>query len=184
MRKKIGNLYRELLLFLAILGMTGCHGMPTGMERLPTHRAVSKVDASSPGGQVVDGLQVHLWTEKQDWVRAEIPVFKADALVVGPGRLGFLDPPMGVFLEYDGVEYGVVGAGALSMGGPPVRGSIYGLSGNLEGDRYEDSEGAPLILGPGEHTLRLVMLAYPVDRQTSDLTFVYSNEVGIAVAAD
>ena len=133
---------------------------------------------------MVDGLQLRLWREKQGWARSEGPVLKADALVLGKGNLGFMDPPLCVFLEYDGIMYHIPAAGALSTGGPPVRGSIYGLRVTLDSDYYRDSENRPLVLTPGKHTIRLIMLAQPLEGYTGTPKYVYSNPVEIVVGKD
>jgi hypothetical protein len=133
------------------------------------------------GGNVVDGLQIHLWTEKQVWTSGEVPELKANAFVVGKGKLGFVDPPLCISLECDGTRYHIPAAGALSTGGPPIRGAIYGLSVTLDADYYRDSEDRPLVLTPGRHTIRLIMLAQSLEGSTDNPNYVYSNPVEIVV---
>jgi len=134
------------------------------------------------GGTVVDGLQVCLSTEKRVWCHNEDPEIKTDVLVVGEGELGFLDPPMGVFLEFDGTRYSHSAAGALSIPHPPLRTSIYGMEGTLEGDGFRDSKEQPFALTPGKHTIRMIFSALPPEGSTASPEEVYSNPVEIVIS--
>ena len=91
---------------------------------------------------------------------------------------------MAVFLEYDGVEYGIHAAGALSMGHPPIRGAMYGLGMNLNGNHYRNSQKQSFILTPGKHTIRLIIFAQASEGSTATPKYVYSNPVEIVVGAD
>lgn len=157
---------------------------PSQRGDVPSHDAESPDGkAQGPGGGIVDGLQVHLWTDKQVWPRGEVPKFTANVLVVGEGKLGFLDPPMGVTLEYDGTEYGVKAAGALSIPHPPLRTAIYGLEFNLNADHYRDSRNQSFVLTPGKLTIRLIMFAQAPEGSTAESKPVYSNPVEIVIGA-
>lgn len=129
----------------------------------------------------MDGLQVHLWTDKRVWSSSEVPEFKANALVLGEGELGFVDPPMGIFLEVDGTEYGIHAAGALSIGHAPIRGAMYGLGLKLKGDQYRDSNGQALVLTPGRHTIRLIVFAQATEGSNATPKSVSSNPVRIVL---
>jgi len=112
------------------------------------------------------------------------PELKANALVLGKGELGFVDPPMGVFLEVDGTEYGIHAAGALSIGHAPIRGDMYGLGLKLKGDQYRDSNAQALVLTPGRHTIRLIVFAQATAGSNATPKSVYSNPVRIVVGED
>jgi len=173
------------------IGTAETKAIDIGFSSPPKTGAVLAPDTESPGaetpgpgGDAVDGLQIHLRTEKRMWGRDEVPEFKADALVVGEGELGFVDPPMGVSLEYDGAKYGIRAAGALSIGHPPIRRAMYGLGMNLNGDHYRNANGQPLVLTPGTHTIRLVIFAQAPEGSTGAPKYVYSNPVEIVVGED
>jgi beta-lactamase regulating signal transducer with metallopeptidase domain/protocatechuate 3,4-dioxygenase beta subunit len=141
----------------------------------------AQAETQGLGGAVVDGLQIHLWTDKRVWLSSEAPELKANALVLGEGELGFVDPPMGVFLEVDGVEYGIQAAGALSIGHAPIRSAMYGLGLKLKGDQYRDSKGQALVLTPGRHTIRLIVFAQATAGSNATPKSVPSNPVNIVL---
>ena len=125
----------------------------------PQDTASTGAKLQGPGGDIVDGLQVQLWADKQVWHSGEVPELKANGVVLDEGELGFVDPPMGVFLEYDGVAYGIPAAGALSIGHAPIRGDMYGLGLKLNGAEYRNSNNQSFVLTPGKHTIRLILFA-------------------------
>ena len=143
----------------------GCQNAEDSVLEAPSYGVRIRDD----GGTVVDGLQVCLSTKKRVWRHDEAPNIKTNVLVVGAGELGFLDPPMGVCLEFDGARYWHYAAGAMSIGHPPLRTSIYGMEGTLGGDGYRDSKGQPVVLTPGKHTIRTIFSALPPVRLHSCL---------------
>jgi hypothetical protein len=102
-------------------------------------------------------------------------------LVVGAGTLEQYDPPEGVALEYDGVQYTVRAAGMMSIPGR-YRTSIYGLDCSLGSDsELVDSKNQALTLTPGRHTIRLVIRAWPPRGTEGKSALVFSNPVTIEI---
>ncbi|KAA3614257.1 MAG: hypothetical protein DWQ01_00720 [Planctomycetota bacterium] len=97
------------------------------------------------------------------------------------GKLGFIDPPLGTLLEVDGVSYHIPAAGALSTGGPPVRGDIYGLSLILNPEAFQNQDGESFSLAPGKHRIRMAMFAQPVSNSQAEPQWVYSNLVEVVI---
>ncbi|NQV34600.1 MAG: hypothetical protein HQ515_18040 [Phycisphaeraceae bacterium] len=168
------------LLIVSLLVIMGCqHAGDTNQDTMP-----AGMNSRDNGGPVVDGLQVCLSAEKRVWRQDDGPEIKSDVLVVGEGELGFLDPPMGACLEFDGTKYWPVGAGAMSIPHPPLRTSIYGMAGTLRGDNYGDTKGQPFVLTPGKHTIRVIFSALPPEGSAATPRLVYSNPLEIVISED
>lgn len=148
---------------------------PGSREKSPAQPPYRKIDPQ--GGEVVDGLQAVLKTEKEQWAAGEIPQFTADLHNVGAGALGIDDPPVGVVTEYDGVQYTVSNAGMMSAPGLFSRG-VHGIQGGLDRDLM-DSEKRPLTLTPGKHTVRVAFHVHAPQGVEGAPALVFSNPVTI-----
>ncbi len=70
------------------------------------------------------------------------------------------------------------------MGHSPIRGSIYGIQGNLNGDHYRNAKNQPFVLTPGKHMIRLIIFAQAPEGSTAPPKYVSSNPVEIVVGED
>ncbi len=150
------------------------------LESLDALRKQGEVFKINPqGGEVVDGLQAVLKAEKEQWAAGETPQFTVSLQNVGAGTLGIDDPPVGVVIEYDGVQYTVSNAGMMSAPGLFSRG-VYGLQGSLDKELI-DAEKRPLALMPGKHTVRVAFHVHPPQGAEGAPALVFSNPVAVEI---
>jgi hypothetical protein len=151
---------------------------PGASEQSSAQPRYEKIDPR--GGEVVDGLQVVLRTEKERWAPGEKPEMIADFLVVGEGATWMEDLPLGVRIEYDGVQYAARAAGKPSAPALFGRGSLYDFRGLLDSELV-DSKDQALTLTPGRHTIRLAIPTVLVKGPESTRELVFSNPVSIVI---
>jgi len=153
----------------------------------PTARAASQPkppleSEQSTWGPAVEGVQVRLRAGQSKWIQGIVPRLAADVRNAGKRDLWVARAQQLCELEVDGRWY-------RWAGGMDVKGS-----GFLPGRQYDDipvslvsdwaSDGKPLILGPGKHSIRVAFIASPSRDDAGGPVRAVSNPVEIEITAE
>lgn len=165
---------RNLVVAAGVLVLACCHNPAPPAQ---TSRSQPSDAADPQGGEIVDGYQVVLKSEKQVWEAREKPEFTANLLEVGPGTLQHSDPPRGVLVEYDGERYRPTNQFMAAL--PDARGAIYGLEGSFENLEHVSTKD-PLVPASGKHQVRVGFQLRPPDAEGKN-TEVWSRPLAIEI---